>query len=164
MSSAMHHSTTRNPLPPAIFIIIVGWLAFIASFFLPATNVVERGGAPPGTALVGWDAAVSSVQLVAAQPLVIFAEPKALLFLLFPLINLVALLSPLVALSNPTKAAWLAIVLVPVAAMPLTMPKPLVGDLFIGFYFWSGSFLVMGIGYIVVGLTSSSVLSETDDT
>jgi hypothetical protein len=137
-----------------------GWLVFVTSFFLPATNVVERGGTPPGTPLVAWDAAISSVTLLAAQPLVLVAEPKAFLFLLFPLLNLSVLLSPAIALQAPDKAAWMATVLVLAAMVPMTLPKSLIGDVFVGFYAWLGSFIIMAIGHILVSLASSSSLSK----
>lgn len=137
-------------------IVGVGWLAFITSFFLPATNVVERGGTSPGTPLVGWDAAISSIRVLAAQPLVFVVEPRAWLFLIFPLLNLGVLLSPAVAVSMPKKVGWLALVLLPAAIVPQTLPKTLTGDLFVGFYVWIGSFVTLAVGYILISLTAST--------
>ena len=58
-------------------------------------------------------------------------------------------------LASADKAAWMATVLVPAAMVPMTLPKSLIGDVFVGFYAWLGSFIIMAIGYILVSLASS---------
>lgn len=79
--------------------VLTAWLLFVISFFLPATNVVEVGGTVPGTPLTGWQAFTSSVGVLAGQPLIIIAEPRTLLFLTFPFINLTMLFAPVAVLA-----------------------------------------------------------------
>jgi hypothetical protein len=103
--------------------IFFAWLMFVASFFLPATNVVERGGTPPGTPLSGWDAFCSSLMVLGAQPLVVIAEPRSLLFLTFPLLNLAMIFIPLIALSHPEHAPLIGVPLIPLGLIPLLLPR-----------------------------------------
>jgi hypothetical protein len=109
---------------------------------------------PAGTPLIGWDAALSSITLPASQPLILFAEPKFLIFLVYPFINLLMLLSPTIPLFLPRPAAGLLpLVLIPAALIPLTLPKTMTGDLFIGFYLWISSFLLISTGCLIFTLT-----------
>jgi hypothetical protein len=134
------------------FPMLAAWLMFFTSFFLPATNVVERGGTPPGTPLPGWDAFFSSLTVLAAQPFIVIAEPRALLLLAFPFINAAMIVIPLVALREPELAPWYGSVLVPLGLIPWLLPKTLTGDLFIGFYLWNVSFFAMAAGCVWFGL------------
>ncbi len=155
----MHRGVVKHSRLPALLIFGLGWVCFITSFFLPATNVLERGGTRPGTPMVGWDAAISSVTTIGAQPLILIAEPKSILFLLFPLVNLMMLLSPAWALGEPESAFWLAIVLLPIGICTVGMPATLIGDVFAGFYLWVGSFFVVSVGCIVLSLSTRRTLS-----
>jgi hypothetical protein len=139
-------------LPAAI--VTVAWLMFFISFFLPATNRLEMGGAPPHTPLTGWQAFTSSLFVLGALPLIVLVEPLTLLFLAFPFINLAMLLSPLVALSWQ-RAAVLSFLLIPCGALPWVFPKDVTGDFFIGFYIWDASFFVMAAGCILASIQRS---------
>lgn len=132
-------------------ILAAGWLLFVVSFFLPATDVLQRAGTPAGAPLVGWQAARAAWVALAAQPLVFLVEPRALLFLLAPLANLIALLSPLLAIGAPQRAGGLAIVFLLAALAALSLPKTLTGNLFIGFYVWVGSFALLSAGCAWIG-------------
>jgi hypothetical protein len=128
-------------------IIAIAWFAFLASFFLPATDVVEVGGVAPGTPLSGWQAFTASLLTFATMfPRMMLAEPRCLLFLAFPLMNLLAFAAPLFAMFAPEEAEYLGAVLIPLAAIPLLLPRVLTGNLFIGFYLWIGSFIGMSLG------------------
>lgn len=136
----------------AYVIITVAWLLFMLSFLLPATDVIERGGTAPGTPLTGWQAFIASIRIGLFNPLVWVAEPRFLLFLVFPFANGLMLLVPLLCLVLRDKAAFLALPLLPCGVIPWILPKSLVGNLFIGFYLWNLSFLAMCVGCVVVSL------------
>jgi hypothetical protein len=145
----------------SMLITVLGWALFVISFFLPATNVVERGGTLAGTPLIGWDAAVTSLALIGAQPLILVIEPKSLIFLFVPLINLLVLVSPAIALRAPEGAFWLAVVFVPTGLLLLTMPKILEGEVFVGYYLWCISFFVVSAGCIAISLSATAVLDDS---
>lgn len=140
---------------PAV-IVWGAWLVFIVSFFLPATNVAEMGGTSPGTPLIGWEAFTSSLKVLAAQPLVIIAEPRMLLFLAFPFINFAMLVAPFVVLAWDD--SWLLSGLFLLMGLfPWVFPKSVTGDLFVGFYLWDLSFFAMSIGCVLVSLNQRRV-------
>lgn len=147
----------------AALVVLTAWFIFLFSFFLPASNVVSGGGASPGTPLTGWETFTSSILLLAGQPLVILAEPKALLFLTFPFINLLMLISPFVALGEHERAPLLALVLVPFGLLPMALPKILTGDVFIGFYAWVGSFFLMSAGCLLLGWAARPVFPDDNE-
>jgi hypothetical protein len=129
--------------------VAIGWVLFIVSFCLPATNVVEAAGTPPQTPIAGWDAAILSLRVISAQPIVILAEPRSLLFIVFAVVNTVMLLSPPFVLFAPKRAFWLAAVFIAAGLVALSLPKDLVGDLFIGFYAWVASFFILSAGCLL---------------
>jgi len=130
----------------------MAWLMFVVSFFLPATNVLEMGGTPPGTTLTGWQAFTSSILVLAAQPLVVIAEPRVLLFLAFPFINLAMLFAPPIVMK--WEDSWLLSgPLLLCGVMPWMLPKSVTGDLFVGFYLWDFAFFLMAIGCIAVSMS-----------
>jgi len=133
--------------------IAAAYLLFVASMFLPATNILQRAGTPSGTPLSGRQA-LSSIQVLGAQPLVFVVEPRALLLLAFPPLNLLMLLSPLFVAFQRGWSFWLAFVLVPGGLLALALPESLTGDLFVGFYAWVGSLFLMSAGCIWLGLGS----------
>lgn len=138
----------------AMRLIMAAWFAFVASFFLPATNVVERAGTAPGTPISGWCAFQTPIEVIFSHPLIILAEPKMLLFLAVPLINLMILAAPLMALLMREYAHLLGLFFIPAALFPFFLPKTVTGDLYIGFYLWILSFVVMTIGCIWLGISS----------
>jgi len=139
----------KRHLPKAI--VISAWLMFVVSFFLPATNVLEMGGTTPGTPLTGWQTFASSIEVLAVQPLIIIAEPRTLLFLTFPFINLAMLVAPLIILA--WEDAWvLSGALVLCGLFPWIFPKDMTGQLFVGFYLWDASFFVMAAGSILASV------------
>lgn len=133
--------------------IAAAYLLFVTSMFLPATNILQRAGTPPGTPLSGWQA-LSSIQVLGAQPLVFVAEPRALLLVTFPALNLLMLLSPLFVAIQRGWSFWLAFFLVPGGLLLLALPESLTGDLYVGIYAWIGSLFLMSAGCIWLGLGS----------
>jgi hypothetical protein len=152
MKTASPQLERFNPSKLASLPIVVAWLMFVASFFLPATNVVGRPGTRPGTPLSGWDAFYSSLMILGAHPIIVIAEPRSLLFLTFPLINLAMILIPLFALGDPEHAPVFGAPLAPLGLIPLLLPKTLTGDVFVGFYLWISSFFAMSAGCLWFGL------------
>jgi len=140
--------------------IAASWLMFVVSFFLPATNVLVTAGTPPGTPLTGWQTFTASLSCGAMNPWMWIAEPRVVLFLIFPFANGLMLFSPLLAFMLREKAAALALFFVPCAIVPWCMPQTLLGDLFVGFYCWNGSFFVMSIGCILASLAYDSTATQ----
>jgi hypothetical protein len=142
----------RIPRRLSEVMVIAAWLMFIVSFFLPATNVLAMSSTPPGTPLTGWQAFTSSLAVLAAQPLIIIAEPRTLLFLAFPFINLGMLVAPVVTLAWDD--SWVVSGLFLLAGLlPWVFPKSVTGDLFVGFYLWDFSFFMMAMGCILVSVS-----------
>jgi len=132
----------------------IAWLLFVASFFLPATNVLAVGGNPPGTPLTGWQAFSSSIIAGPLNIWALIAEPVVLIFLIFPLANLLMLVAPLLIATLEECAVMLAPILIVCAAIVWLLPKELTGDLFVGFYCWNLSFLLMAAASVLsVGRT-----------
>ena len=86
------------------------------------------------------------------NPWMWIAEPRVFLFLIFPFANGLMLLSPMLAFMLREKSAALGFFLLPCAIVPWCMPQKLLGDLFVGFYCWNGSFFVMSIGCVLASL------------
>ncbi|HEX6960423.1 MAG TPA: hypothetical protein VF175_01040 [Lacipirellula sp.] len=136
---------------PARAIIAVAWLMFFTSFFLPATNVLEAAGTAPGTPLTGWQA--FSATVLALHPLAVLAEPKILLFLAAPVINLAMIIVPLASLVAARAGLRAGPLLVPLAIVPFGFPDKALGDLYSGFYTWVASIALMAAGCIWLGLS-----------
>ena len=146
----------RIPRYFSAVIVSAAWLIFIVSFFLPATNVVAASGTPPGTPLTGWQAFMSSLEVLAVQPLIIIVEPRTLLFLCFPFINLAMLLAPVVVLAWDD--AWLLSGLFLLfGLLPWLFPKHVTGDLFVGFYLWDLSFFTMLVGCVLASISRKQI-------
>lgn len=144
-------------LPAAV--VFTAWLTFVVAFFLPATNVVEMSGTKPGTPLTGWQAFTSSLEVLAVQPLIVIAEPRTLVFLAFPFVNLAMLLAPVVALGwdDSWLVSWLFVLC---GVLPWVFPKDVTGELFVGFYLWDASFFAMAIGCILVRMERRRVYAR----
>ena len=140
-------------------VILVAWLMFIVSFFLPATNVVALAGTKPRTPLTGWQSLATALEVVVVQPLIVLIEPSTVLFLAFPFINLAMLVAPLVALSREG-SALLSLLLILSGALPWVLPKEITGDLFVGFYLWDASFLLMSAGCVLANIRRSQASRE----
>ena len=142
----------RIPRHLPTVIVLTAWLMFFVSFFLPATNVVAIGGTERGTPLTGWQALTTSLRVLAVQPLIVIMEPRTLLFLTFPFINLAMLVAPLMVLAWDD--SWVLSGLFVVGGLlPWAFPKSVTGDLFVGFYLWDLSFMMMGLGSILVSIS-----------
>ena len=127
----------------------VAWLLLVVSFTLPATNVLEVAGTSSGTPLTGLQAFYGSLRTCAFSPLIWIAEPRVLLFLIFPIGNSLMLLAPMLLPMLREKSAILAPPLVLCALIPWFLPKSLLGELFFGFYLWNMSFIAMSIACIL---------------
>jgi len=141
-------------------ILILSWLALLASFYLPATNVLGVAGNEPGTPLTGWQAFESSILAGAFNPWVWIADLRVLWFLVFPFTNALMLAAPVFG--------WLrehafvpAIILAGAAIVPWQLPHGLTGDLFVGFYVWNGSYVLAFLGGCI--LAASYVVDPEDD-
>jgi hypothetical protein len=132
--------------------VVAAWLAFVVSFALPATNVVGIAGEPPGKPATGWQASIASLETLVCEPLLVIVEPRALLFLAFPVINFAMLVAPWFVLS-PDDGAAFGWVFLPVGLLPWILPKNLTGELFLGFYVWDLSFFAMFVGAILMTVT-----------
>jgi len=134
---------------PAITI-CVAWLAFIVSLFLPATNIFEWPNVPPRTVLLGWQASVSSIIFVTTQLYFALLEPRILLYAMVPIMNLCMFLAP-AAILSPGENVWmLSGLFLLMAIIPWLLPSVPLGNLFIGFYVWNASFILMGIGFLMM--------------
>jgi hypothetical protein len=161
-------ATTTGPFEPrgqytpglSYVPIVAAWLAFCVSFGLPATNVLSKGGTEPGTPLLGWDAFLTSVLIIPAQPLLVLADPQVLLFLAFPVLNFAMAGMPWFVLSHPEKARSYGAALILLGLVPWTLPKRLTGDLFLGFYVWNLSCFAMAAGCIWFGMERGRYLRQ----
>jgi hypothetical protein len=136
----------------ALTIAIASWLLFVFSFFLPATNVLVSAGAPPGTPLTGWEAFSASIWDGALNPWVWLADLRVLLFLVYPFANSLMLFAPFYIGLLRQNAFVVAVILLPCAILPWRLPKPLTGEVFIGFYCWNGSYIAMCVAAVVWSL------------
>jgi hypothetical protein len=122
----------------------------LASFFLPATNVLQTGGTAPGTPLTGWE--MMRCTLLAVHPIVLLVEPRALFLLAIPLANLAMLLSPLFFPAAERIWPSVAFVFVLAGGLPWILPSILVGDQFIGLWLWQASLFAMAVGWVLAGI------------
>lgn len=137
-------------------VVLGAWLLFIASFYLPATNVIEKPGTPPGTPLTGWQA-FASIPIV-ATPMVAITIPKGFVLFTFPLINFVMFMAPIIVLAWSIESWVMTPLFVLFGIAPWFIPKELSGDLFIGFYVWDASFFAMAIGCVLVSMRRRQVI------
>ena len=124
-------------------LVILTWGVFLASFAMPATDVLVTQTAD---AMTGWQACVAAVEIPLAHPVALLAltldNPTTLLLFAVPIVNTILFFSPVFAARRPF--SWLYSPLLAVAGiMPWLLPGELLGNLFIGFYCWNGSFWVM---------------------
>lgn len=151
--NGMFHSTGRFRSRIGLLILAAGWLLFVASFALPATDVAELPGTPPGTPLNGWQAMSSGVLSVFYFPLILVAEPRTLLLLLLPVLNLGIFVCPVLLMYADEEDAPLFGTFMLICGVSISLlPWNLVGNLYYGFYCWTGSILVMALGYFVLGV------------
>lgn len=122
------------------------------SFFLPATNAFEMPTTPPGTPLTGWQTCTSWLTFLAVEPLIIIAQPRSIVVLSFPVIDVAMLAAPFVVLA--WDRAWLLSgCFFLFGFLPWLLPTGFLGDMFIGFYLWDVSFFVMGAGCVLAGIS-----------
>ena len=112
-------------------VVITAWLMFVVSFFLPWTN-----------GWTGWQVSTSSIAIMFAQPLIIIAEPRVLLFLAFPFINLTMLAAPLFILTRDRPWVFSGLFLL-FGFLPWAFPEDVTEYLLIGAYLWDASFFAM---------------------
>ena len=130
-------------------ILIALWLAFIASFFLPAINSLEAAGKKPGTPLTGWQAFMC-VQLL-IHPGAIIEAPRVIVLAPFIVIaNGMAALSPALRLLG----RWHAIVSSPLlfigAMAGLSLPSHATGEVFVGYWLWIWSLAGLSIYWLTL--------------
>jgi len=130
----------------------LGGLADVHRFLLSASDGCGGAGRhTAGTPLTGWQAFTSSIYVLVGQPLIIIAEPRTLLFLAFPFLNLAMLIAPVVLAWDE---AWLLSGLfLLLGLLPWVFPKTVTGDLFVGFYCWDCSFFAMCIACVLVSVS-----------
>jgi hypothetical protein len=126
------------------WLIIVAWLLFVVSMFRPATNVIGSDERPA----TGFEAAMACASglLTVYSVLLTILDGRAIVLWGSPFFNVVMLLAPWLVYRNPANALWIATILVPAAIGPLILPAAMTGDVFVGFYVWVASFVVMIIG------------------
>jgi hypothetical protein len=130
-------------------LVLLSWLAFLASFCLPATNILEAAGTKPGTPLTGWQAFSASL---GAGAWLWLADPRLLWLLVFPVTNVLMLAAPAFCLLREG-ALIPAVILAPAAFGPWVLPPELLGDSYVGFYVWIGSYIGAALGCFLVGLS-----------
>ncbi len=124
-------------------LVALTWFVFLMSFVLPWTNVMVGHDGKP---IPGWRACLYSVAIPLADPVILIAlirsDPASLLVFIVPLANLHMFVSPVFAARRP-----LSLFFCPALAfggiVPWLLPGELVGNMFIGFYCWNGSFWTM---------------------
>ncbi len=126
-------------------IVITAWLMFLVSFFLPVTNALEWHGTPPGTPLNGWQASFCAVNL-ATEPMILLFEPRMLMFLVVPILNITMLFAPLCIRAVDEETPILSVLFVVFGGLPWLIPKELTDDVFCGFYVWDAPFFLMATG------------------
>src|SRR5437016_1703561 len=140
-------------------IVLVSWLAFLLSFFLPATNILVMPGAAPGTPLTGWQAFEGSLSAGAFNFWAWLGDGRVLVFLLFPFTNGMALAAP--AFYTFRQYAFApALILVPAAVIPWLLPHSMLGDLYLGFYLWNVSYVLMSLGCCLLAIGYVNESSE----
>lgn len=130
-------------------VVLLSWLAFLASFCLPATSILEAAGTKPGTPLTGWQAFQASLD---ARAWLWLADSRLLWLLVFPVTNVLMLAAPAFRLLREG-ALIPAVILAPAAFGPWLLPPELLGDLYVGFYLWIGSYMGAALGCSILGIT-----------
>ena len=135
----------------AIGAIWISWSLFLIAFVLPATNLVSTANTRPGDPVSGLVTFAGSIQLWGWLPILAFAEPRALLFLIFPFTNQAMFAAPLfVSCRTPVASVFLALVFAIGGVLPWFLPGSLTGTLFSGFYVWDASFFLMALSYCLL--------------
>jgi hypothetical protein len=125
--------------------VAAAWLAFAVSFFLPAIEALPIFRAGEGPVLNGWDAFVETFWK--APIVAFFAGDSALLLLLYsPLVNVLLLVTPLVALAAPRHSVAFGAVLFVCGVGIGIVAYRLDVTLYWGFYVWVASFFTMSMG------------------
>ena len=139
-------------------LLMLSWLMFLASFFLPATNVLAMAGTAPGTPLTGWQAFESSLSAGAFNFWAWLGDLRVMVFLIFPFTNSVMLVAP--AFRVLGKFSFIpALILLPAAVVPWLLPHYLCGDLYVGFYLWNASYLMASLGCCQLAIAFREELS-----
>lgn len=125
-------------------VILLGWLLFVCSLFLPATNELVT---PGRDGLLGWQAALASLSMYSfSGALLTIADPRFVLLWLCPWFNLAMLLAPALIHHNSENARRLTSLFCLGFIGAIGVTWLIAHDLFIGFYIWSLSFGVMSFG------------------
>ena len=127
----------------------LAWLVFLSSFFLPAYDGLERPGAEAGTTMLGWEAMLDSIVLLAAKFWVVLFEPRFLVFFLAPIGNVIVLLTPFCTQIHPEESWPLAVPLVATSAMMWILPAEMYQHTLCGFWAWNLSSLTMAIAVAI---------------
>ncbi len=151
----MNGKIGRNTL--GNMLLAAAWPLFFASFFLPATDVVAMPG-PEDAPLNGWQAMTSAVLTVAFQPIIIVADPRVLLFLVFPAVNVLMLIAPLRVWSSRECAVPLGIVFVVAGILPFLIPAMFFRNVFVGYYLWNASFFLMASACLLLGTSRYMIM------
>jgi hypothetical protein len=123
---------------------ILTWIVFLVSFAIPATDVLVTKNGP----LTGWQACLHSIAVPLTHPLALIAmvsdDPASLLLFAVPFVNVIMFVSPVFAARSPFSWFWCPLLAVS-GIMPWLLPGDLLGNVFVGFYCWNGSFWAMTI-------------------
>ena len=142
------------------FLLAGGWLLFVVSFFLPATDVVELVSSEPGESLLGWQASVQSLRCIFVKPWLCFLEPRLAFFLVFPFSNLFVFAFPAITLKLERESFVPALVVSVVGSMIFFIPQPFLGTRMIGYYLWMISHFVLAAGGFLYAITKSKSQSS----
>jgi hypothetical protein len=125
-----------------------GWVLGVAMMFLPVSSALQKGGAPPGTPLVGWEAVTTIIEHVFWFWFWLYsaAEPRALILPFLAVATLVLLALPPVAALAEDRAGCVQVPLGAVPMLLLLLPTHLQNSLAWGIWVWAAALIVVSIG------------------
>ena len=83
---------------------------------------------------------------------IVVAQPPAVMLLAFPFTNIAALVSPCFLSTADEIGSYLAFAFILAGILPWFIPPAMLGDRFIGYWLWQGSFFVMAAGWRLASL------------
>ena len=137
-----------------IFLTLLAWSAFLASFFLPTAVQIGSLAGAPLDAQSGWQTFVDTWHLSVAAAR---HRPFALLCVLSPLPLGLMLIAPLVNLTTRQYTVFFGLILCLTGISALWVCLDVYEGLRVGFYLWIGSILTMALSSFLI---SGSYLME----
>ena len=133
----------------SITIIVVSWLAFVVSFFLPAHDDLGQLILADRSLPTGWSSMVENCWYITVRPIVLVVEPRLVGFLVFPFVNAFVLVSPLLIYAAGEDCRPIAVPLLLFSVAIWLMPSNFHDGLLLGFYLWNLSPIGIAIGVLL---------------